>query len=184
MAHILYKSVGSLSAGQSTCAMLAKAFIGRPELVLLDEPSASLDPQTAHDVRQFIIKYNKLHQTSILITSHNMNEVYELCHRVIILKKGSIVANDRPQVLINSMSHLNLKLTFDDGFLVEKVKIYLEERQLHWRQKENIIIINIEERSIPGLLSYLGKYNMDYVNIDIQKPTLEDYFLYLAGEEK
>ncbi len=164
--------------------MLAKAFIGRPELVLLDEPSASLDPQTAHDVRQFIIKYNKLHQTSILITSHNMNEVYELCHRVIILKKGSIVANDRPQVLINSMSHLNLKLTFDDGFLVEKVKIYLEERQLHWRQKENIIIINIEERSIPGLLSYLGKYNMDYVNIDIQKPTLEDYFLYLAGEEK
>ena len=82
------RQTGSLSAGQATRVMLAKAFIADPEIVLLDEPTASLDPDVAHEVRHFILAQRKERDISVLVTSHNMDEVTELCDRVLVLKKG------------------------------------------------------------------------------------------------
>lgn len=86
--HLANRQAGTLSAGQATRVMLAKAFINDPEVVLLDEPTASLDPDVAHQVRQFVLAQRKERNTSILITSHNMDEVTELCDRVLVLKSG------------------------------------------------------------------------------------------------
>ncbi|HEV2601948.1 MAG TPA: ABC transporter ATP-binding protein [Candidatus Babeliales bacterium] len=92
------QQTGSLSAGQATRVMLAKAFICDPEIVLLDEPTAALDPDVAQEVRKFILAQRTQRNISILITSHNMNEVTELCDRVIVLKKGIIIADDTPEL--------------------------------------------------------------------------------------
>ena len=100
------RQTGTLSAGQATRVMLAKAFIANPEIVLLDEPTASLDPDVAHEVRQFILKQRQELQTAVLITSHNMDEVAELCDRVLVLKNGTIIADNTPELLARSTSQV------------------------------------------------------------------------------
>ncbi len=177
------KQVSGLSAGQSTCVILAKAFLSNPDLVLLDEPTASLDPEIAYKVRQFILKQNKENGTSILITSHNMKEVTELCNRVIILNKGSIIANDLPEVLVQSISKVKIILNFDVYFSFDLLVAYLNSMQLKYIIEKNYIIIEIEENNIALFLFHLAEKKIIYLNISIEKPTLEDYFLNFLNKE-
>lgn len=97
-----HKAISELSAGQITRVMLTKAFLPYPKLVLLDEPTASLDPDIAHQVRAFIKEQQNQWLTTILYTSHNMDEVTELCDRVMFLKSGKIVAIDTVAELAKS----------------------------------------------------------------------------------
>lgn len=106
------KAISELSAGQITRVMLTKAFLPYPKLVLLDEPTASLDPDIAHQVRAFIQDQQKQFQTTILYTSHNMSEVAELCDRIVFLKSGKIVAIDTPEKLTESVSVQTLEEYF------------------------------------------------------------------------
>src|SRR5437879_10041219 len=92
----LDRQSGKLSAGQKTRVALAKAMINSPDVLLLDEPTASLDPDTADWVREHLETYRKTHDATILLASHNMFEVERLCDRVIILKRGRIEEDDSP----------------------------------------------------------------------------------------
>lgn len=94
--EFLDRPSGSLSAGQKTRVLLAKALINDPELLLLDEPTASLDPDAADWIRRHLEDYRKTHNATILLASHNMLEVERLCDRVIILKRGRIEDDDTP----------------------------------------------------------------------------------------
>ena len=96
LTEFLDRANGKLSAGQKTRVALAKALINQPELLLLDEPTASLDPDTADWVRQHLEHYRKAHNATILLASHNMLEVERLCDRVIIMKRGRIEDDDTP----------------------------------------------------------------------------------------
>ena len=96
----LDRASGKLSAGQKTRVALAKALINQPELLLLDEPTASLDPDTADWVRQHLADYRKAHDATILLASHNMLEVERLCDRVISMKRGRIEADDSPDQIL------------------------------------------------------------------------------------
>ncbi len=96
----LDRANGKLSAGQKTRVALAKALINQPELLLLDEPTASLDPDTADWVRQHLQDYRKTHDATILLASHNMLEVERLCDRVIIMKRGRIEDDDSPDQIM------------------------------------------------------------------------------------
>jgi len=107
-----YKTMSELSAGQITRVMLSKAFMPYPKLALLDEPTASLDPDIAHEVRTFIRTQQKEYGTTILYTSHNMNEVAELCKRVLFLKAGKIIAEDSPENLTKSAAVNSLEEYF------------------------------------------------------------------------
>src|SRR3954467_4008791 len=100
LGEFLDRANGKLSAGQKTRVALAKALINQPELLLLDEPTASLDPDTADWVRRHLETYRKAHGATILLASHNMLEVERLCDRVIILKRGRIEDDDSPDAIM------------------------------------------------------------------------------------
>jgi ABC-2 type transport system ATP-binding protein len=109
----LDRANGKLSAGQKTRVALAKALINQPELLLLDEPTASLDPDTADWVRQHLQDYRRTNDATILLASHNMLEVERLCDRVIIMKRGRIEDDDSPDQI---MARYN-RTTLEDVFL-------------------------------------------------------------------
>jgi ABC-2 type transport system ATP-binding protein len=114
LAEFLDRANGKLSAGQKTRVALAKALINRPELLLLDEPTASLDPDTADWVREHLETYRKTHEATILLASHNMFEVERLCDRVIILKRGRIEEDDSPARIMARYSRDTLEQVFLD----------------------------------------------------------------------
>jgi ABC-2 type transport system ATP-binding protein len=110
----LKRPVGKLSAGQRTRVALAKALINQPALLLLDEPTASLDPDTADWVRGYLETYRKATDSTILIASHNMAEVERLCDDVIMLKGGRLVDRDSPARLIARYGRHTLEEVFLD----------------------------------------------------------------------
>ncbi|MDB5601687.1 MAG: putative transporter, ATP-binding protein [Xanthobacteraceae bacterium] len=114
LTDLLDRPAGKLSSGQKTRVGLAKALINDPEVLLLDEPTASLDPDTADWVRGRLETYRKSRGATILLASHNMNEVERLCDRVIIMKRGRIEDDDTPADLLTRYGRANLEDVFLD----------------------------------------------------------------------
>jgi ABC-2 type transport system ATP-binding protein len=114
LGEFLDRANGKLSAGQKTRVALAKALINQPELLLLDEPTASLDPDTADWIRQHLETYRKAHGATILLASHNMLEVERLCDRVIIMKRGRIEDDDSPDKIMARYNRATLEEVFLD----------------------------------------------------------------------
>ena len=114
LTEFLDRPTGKLSAGQKTRVALAKALLNRPEVLLLDEPTASLDPDTADWVRSRLERYRAEHNATVLLASHNMNEVERLCERVIIMKKGRIEDDDTPDRLLARYGRETLEEVFLD----------------------------------------------------------------------
>ena len=110
--ELLDKITGELSSGQKNRVSLAKALINDPEVLLLDEPTASLDPETGDFVRTFLENYKSEKKISILLASHNMDEVKRLCKSVLMMKKGSIVDSGTPDYLIKKHGRKNLEEVF------------------------------------------------------------------------
>jgi len=174
MWDIKNRSMGVLSAGQTTRVMLVKAFLASPKVVLLDEPTASLDPDIALEVRKFIIDQQKKYGVSILITSHNMDEVTEVCDRVLVLKNGTIIAQDTPENLAASIdvAHVRIIIPHDISRAVELIK-----QQYKYHVEDRVLDIMIDEQEIAQLLMKLAQHSIHYEHISIDKPSLEDYFL-------
>ena len=108
----LNKKTGELSSGQKNRISLAKALINNPSILLLDEPTASLDPETGDFVRTFIENYKKEKKLSILLASHNMSEVERLCTSVLMMKEGKIIDKGTPAELIEKHGRKNLEEVF------------------------------------------------------------------------
>ncbi len=109
---LLDRQFGSLSAGQKTRVGICKSLVNDPKILLLDEPTASLDPDTSIFIRNFLKKYQKLNKTIILIASHNMHEVEKICNRIIILNKGKIILEGIPKVILENKKLNNLEQLF------------------------------------------------------------------------
>ena len=112
--EFLDRQTGKLSSGQKTRVALAKSLINQPEILLLDEPTASLDPDTADWVRGRLERYRRERGATVLLASHNMAEVERLCDRVIMLKTGRIEDDDTPARLIARYGRSNLEEVFLD----------------------------------------------------------------------
>ena len=109
---LLNRVTGELSSGQKNRASLAKALINKPKVLFLDEPTASLDPEIGDFVRSFLETYKKENKISILLASHNMNEVTRLCKSILMMKDGVIIDKGNPSELITKHGRKNLEEVF------------------------------------------------------------------------
>ncbi len=112
LGDLLNKITGELSSGQKNRVSLAKALINKPKVLLLDEPTASLDPEIGDFVRTFLEDYKKEMKISILLASHNMNEVTRLCKSTLMMKDGVIIDSGSPEELISKHGRQNLEEVF------------------------------------------------------------------------
>ena len=106
------KLTGELSSGQKNRVSLAKSIINDPKVLLLDEPTASLDPETGDFIRSFLEEYQQERKTSILLASHNMTEVERLCSSVLMMNKGQIIDEGKPNELIKKHGRRNMEEVF------------------------------------------------------------------------
>lgn len=172
------KRVASLSAGQITRLMLVKAFFIEPKVVLLDEPTASLDPDIARDICSFLLEQRDKKGLSILFSSHKMEEVMEICDRTIFLKSGKIIADDNPENLAKSVSSFRVRLVIADG--LKRTLAIVENLGFRYTLDFRTIEVLIDEEKIPVFLHALSQAGVSYANIKIQEPSLEDFFLQIA----
>jgi ABC-2 type transport system ATP-binding protein len=114
IAGFLRQPYGQLSSGQKTRVQLAKALLNEPELLLLDEPTASLDPDTADWVRGYLQEYASSSGATLLLASHNMTEVERMCQRVLMLRAGRLVDSGTPQELLARYGRKNMEEVFID----------------------------------------------------------------------
>jgi ABC-2 type transport system ATP-binding protein len=167
----------TLSAGQLTRLMLAKAFLANPKVVLLDEPSAALDPDVALQMRRFILRERDTHGTSFIFTSHNMAEVEQVCDRVIVLKAGQIIASQSPKKLASTVTTAQVELLVDS---LERAAQFGKEKSIKYAIEGLFITYFVEEAAVPELLQALMQEKIMYSAISLKKPTLEDYFLKIS----
>jgi ABC-2 type transport system ATP-binding protein len=174
-------TVSNLSAGQITRLMLVKAFMIRPKIALLDEPTASLDPDVAKEVVDFVLEQRDQFGTSILYTSHNMAEVGEVCDRVLFMQQGKIVADDVPEQLAKSAANSRVQLQMGDG--LKRCIAIAERLKLKYQVEHRSIELSLDENQIAILLSALAEAGVVYKNINILQPTLEDFFMQMVGKK-
>jgi len=175
------KRFGDLSTGQRMRLIFAKAMLNRPEVLLLDEPTLGLDPAIAIRVRGEIKRVNRKFGTTIILTSHHMNEVEQLSDRIAFIYKGEIVDMGRVEkVKLKRFGtyevSIKVKKVLDRGFL-KKQGFQVSGSILRRR-----LLIG---DSISNVLSMLQKRGYELIDVETKKPTLEDYFVkILKGEEE
>jgi ABC-2 type transport system ATP-binding protein len=176
---LLPRRYWDLSAGQKTRVNLIKALLNRPELILMDEPTASLDPDIADKTLSLIEQARQTEGMSILYTSHDMEEVSRICDDVIFLDRGRIVAHDTPLELTKRIETAQLRLTFDGDRAV--VEAFLRDRGArHAFPHAYAVTIETTERLIPALIFGISERGIWITDIEVKKPTLEDVFLRIA----
>lgn len=172
-----------LSSGQKTKINLIKSLLNDPEIILMDEPTASLDPDVVDKTLSFIEELKQIKNITLLYTSHNMDEITRICDKVIFLDHGKIVAQDTPLNLTKQIKSSTLKLSFDgDKREMEK---YLKEQKLNYEFVNKFIVkIRTNEKLIPKVIFGISNTKLWITDIDVQKPTLEDFFLHMSRKEK
>lgn len=175
--QLLKKQFYMLSAGEKTRLLLAKAFINYPRVILLDEPTASLDPEIAVKIRSFLKREREEYNTSILLTSHNMEEVEEMCDRVIVINKGKIIAEDAPENLARTITECEIALLIKEQS--RKMTRFLEKNEMPFEKNKFHFTITIDENRIAEFLMLLADEQIRYQEISIKKPNLEDFFLHI-----
>jgi len=177
--ELLPKRFWNLSSGQKTRVNLAKSLLNDPEILLLDEPTASLDPDIADKVLSLIEQMRKERDISILYTSHDMNEVTRICDEVIFLDKGKIVARNTPLGFTQQLHTAQLQLAFTGS--KKHMEEYLQKHNLHFSfLQDYLVLIDIEETLIAKTISNISQVGVTITDIVIKKPSLEDIFLQIA----
>ncbi len=178
--HLIKKQFYMLSAGEKTRLLLTKSFLNYPKIILLDEPTASLDVEIAVKIREFLKKEKQEYKVSMLFTSHNMSEVEEMCERVIVLNHGKIIAQDSPENLAKSIADAEIELLIKKDArktieLFKRLELPFEENRFNFK-------IVMDEKRIAEFLMLLASEKIEYEEISVKKPDLEDYFLQVFGK--
>lgn len=176
MKHMFYR----LSSGEKTRVILAKALINDAEFLLLDEPTASLDPEVAYKVRAMLKKIHTEKGVTMLYTSHNMAEVEEMCDRIIFLQNGQIVAQGTPAALKKDLRDYYLELSFDPA-QESKLIEFIEAEQWPWESRTGgHIAVKATASNLANILKQISQPDFGIYDIDVDKPNLEEVFLKLA----
>lgn len=175
ISHLQHLQVGDLSSGEVTRVLLAKAFLASPKIVLLDEATSALDPEIARHVRNYLRTQRRENGTAILLASHNMAEVAEMCDRVLVLDQGKIIAQDTPAGLIKQIP--TVRVQFIPGESMPVMKQYFDTCSLAYSSNAGALELTLDENAIAPLLQNFAQKNISYSHVSIAKPTLEEYFL-------
>jgi ABC-2 type transport system ATP-binding protein len=171
-----------LSAGQKTRVNLVKSLINDPELILMDEPTASLDPDIADKTILLIEKLRDEKELSILFTSHDMEEVARVCDEVIFLDKGKIAAQDTPLGLTKKLGKASLRVSFESD--TKRVSDLLKNLKAKFKYtNKNTVLIDTEEKDIPKIFAEFERVKISVTDIEVKRATLEDFFLKVARGE-
>ncbi|MDP3995408.1 MAG: ABC transporter ATP-binding protein [bacterium] len=174
------KKAVTLSSGQLTRVMVVKALLNNPELLLLDEPTSSLDPDIAEKMREILKEIHRTRKISMLYTSHNMAEIEEMCSRVIFLANGAIVANDTPEKLTKLIPNHDLAVRFEGD--PANIDAFLKEHNIAGVCSDRTLRVTAESEDIPNILGKLYAHGYKIRDINIDEPNLEDVFLKIARE--
>jgi ABC-2 type transport system ATP-binding protein len=168
-----------LSGGQRQRLALAIAIINDPEILFLDEPTVGLDVQSRHNLWDIILEYHKKGRT-IVITTHYIEEVENLCQRVGIIDHGKIISIGTPRDLINQLSG-SFTITFSSSHSLDVLKTLSSE--INSQYKRNTIKIQTENiiSTLSSLIELIKKHNISVDELHIKHPDLEDVFLKLTG---
>ena len=183
IANLLPMLYNNLSSGQKTRVNLVKAILNNPELLLMDEPTASLDPDIADKTLTLIEKLKHDRRLSILYTSHDMSEITRICDDVIFLDHGKIVAQDSPLNLTKRIKNVQLRLIFD-GKKKEMQSYLSKHTQSYTFVDKHTIVIDTSEENVPKIIFGITKTGLWVTDIEVTKPTLEDVFLQIARRGK
>jgi ABC-2 type transport system ATP-binding protein len=173
------RPVYSLSTGQQVRVSLAKAFLNRPRLLLLDEPTSSLDPDVADRVRSFLINVVKEEKTTVFLTSHNMAEVEKVCTRVLFLNEGKIQAEGTPRELARRITRWKIHIKVKNGGTMPALATP-EDTSL--RLEKSNLDIETDRANVGPFLTDLIRKGIEIETISIHEPTLEDFFVRSARE--
>lgn len=176
---IAERRFGDLSAGQRTRVNLIKSLLNDPELILMDEPTASLDPDIADKTLNLIEDLRRERDLSILFTSHKMDEVSRICDDVIFLDHGEVVARGTPRELTQRIpeAELSLRFTGDD----EAVAAYLEGQGFAYELVHaERVVITVHESAIASIILNLDHLGIAILDVDVRKTDLEDIFIQIA----
>jgi len=181
--HVVRARYWDLSAGERTRVNLAKAVINDPELILMDEPTASLDPDIADKTLGLIEELRKSRQLSILFTSHNMAEVERICDQVIFLDQGKIVSQDTPANHTKRMGDVELVLHYRGGRGVVE-RVLAEAGAAFVLPRSGIATIRSKSEHVAGLVAAVAVAGVTIREVEVNKPTLEDVFLDIARRKR
>jgi ABC-2 type transport system ATP-binding protein len=182
MWHMRDRVIGGLSAGEITRVIIAKAFIANPAIVLLDEPTASLDVDISRSIRAIIADQQRERGVSFIITSHNMQEMTELCDRIIVMYQGLILTSSTPEGLAKTVHQSKLFLMLGDD--LSKGIAFAEEHEIKYVVERTSIEMEIDEYDVAQTLIALANRGITYTQIGINKPSLEDYFISLQEQHR
>ena len=175
------KKFYQLSAGEKSRVLLVKAFLNYPRIILLDEPTAALDPDIAKKVRQFLKTEKDEFNVSMLFTSHNMAEVEEMCDRVIFINQGKIIKEGTPSSIAREIRDCHLQMMITEN--IEKAITFSNKLGFATQQEKSYLTITLPEKQIANFLNEFAKENINYEEISIEKPNLEDFFLKMTGSK-
>jgi ABC-2 type transport system ATP-binding protein len=170
----------TLSAGQKSRVNLVKALLNDPEVILMDEPTASLDPDIADRTLSLIESLRSERELSIVYTSHQMDEVTRICDEVIFLDHGRIVAQDSPVGLTRRIAGGTRVHVRFDGQPRDVISALEDGFHDVAMADHNVVVVTTDEHKVPRAIFDIGNAGVHVLEIDIRKPTLEDVFLQIA----
>lgn len=176
------RSYNNLSSGEKTRLILTKAFLNYPKLLLLDEPTASLDLEIALKVREFLKKQKYEYNVSMLLTSHNMAEVEQLCDRILILDHGRVIDEGTPENLAKNVTECEVELMIIEDR--ERAITFFDGKEIPYEVDRFLFTLPMDEKRIAEFLMLLADEKIKYQEISIKKADLEDYFLQALREDR
>ncbi|MFZ5866169.1 MAG: ATP-binding cassette domain-containing protein, partial [Thermodesulfobacteriota bacterium] len=177
--------VKTYSGGMRRRLEIARGLLHRPEVLFLDEPTLGLDPQTRRRIWNHILDLKESYGTTIILTTHYMDEADQLCSRIAIIDHGRIIALDTPEAMKADLGGdlLELGIANPDPQFLETVRNIPEVAQVSVQDDKLMVAVENGESFIPRLLSYAHDLHVPIGWVSMRKPNLEDVFISLTGRE-
>jgi len=172
--------VKTFSGGMKRRLELARGLIHHPRVLFLDEPTLGLDPQTRKHIWDYILKLKKEKEITIMLTTHYMEEADELCDRIAIMDHGKIIALDTSKNLKDSLGGDTIILDLKDEDIKKGIKIFKNSKSFNGQL---FLSVKNAGREIKRILEVAKTNNIDVLEINIRRPTLNDVFLNMTGKE-